>query len=200
MCVGRNYPAHAAEMGNEVPSEPLIFLKPPSSLITSGEAVLLPAGAGRVDYEGEIAFTIGRSARRVKAADALDFVAGVLPLNDVTARELQRKDSQWARAKGFDTFCPIGAVVPFDPEGLNGLSVITTVNGEERQRGRAVDQVFPLQYVLEYVTAFMTLEVGDIIATGAPAGVGPLRDGDVVRVEVAGVGAVENPVVAEAEE
>jgi 2-keto-4-pentenoate hydratase/2-oxohepta-3-ene-1,7-dioic acid hydratase in catechol pathway len=136
----------------------------------------------------------------VKAADALDFVAGVLPLNDVTARELQRKDSQWARAKGFDTFCPIGEVVPFDPEGLNGLSVITTVNGEERQRGRAVDQVFPLQYVLQYVTAFMTLEAGDIIATGAPAGVGPLSDGDVVRVEIPGVGAVESPVVAEAEE
>lgn len=197
VCVGKNYAKHAAEMGGEVPQEPLIFLKAPSSIIREGDEIVMPAWAGRVDYEGEIAVVIGRRARNVAAADAWGYVGGFLPLNDVTARDLQASDNQWSRAKGFDTFCPMGRVVPVQQVDRDGLEVITRVNGEVRQHGEVADMVFPIPTVIEYITRFMTLEPGDIIATGTPDGIGPLQPGDVVEVEVTGVGKVSNPVVRE---
>ncbi len=197
VCVGKNYAKHAAEMGGEVPQEPLIFLKAPSSIIRDGDEIVMPAWAGRVDYEGEIAVVIGRRARKVSAADAWGYVGGFLALNDVTARDLQASDNQWSRAKGFDTFCPMGRMVPIQQVDRDGLEVITRVNGEVRQHGEVADMVFPIPTVIEYVTRFMTLEPGDIIATGTPDGIGPLQPGDVVEVEVTGVGKVSNPVVRE---
>lgn len=197
VCVGKNYAKHAAEMGGDVPSEPLIFLKAPSALIAEGDAIVMPAWAGRVDYEGEIAIVIGRRATKVSADEAWDYVGGVLPLNDVTARDLQASDNQWSRAKGFDTFCPVGRVIPIEQVDVDSLEVITRVNGEVRQRGAIGDMVFKIPAVLEYVTRFMTLEPGDIVATGTPDGIGPLKPGDQVEVEVTGVGKVSNPVVAD---
>lgn len=195
VCVGKNYAKHAAEMGGEVPKEPLIFLKAPSSLIRGGDKIVMPTWAGRVDYEGEIAIVIGRRATRISADDAWDYVEGFLPLNDVTAREMQARDSQWSRAKGFDTFCPVGSVTPLAEVDLDSLAVTTRVNGEVRQHGAISDLVFPIPFILEYVTRVMTLEPGDIVATGTPEGIGPLQPGDQVDVEVAGVGVVSNPVV-----
>jgi 2-keto-4-pentenoate hydratase/2-oxohepta-3-ene-1,7-dioic acid hydratase in catechol pathway len=195
VCVGRNYLEHARELGNDVPQEPLIFFKPPSSLVADGEAIVLPKASTRVEHEGEIAVVIGRRARGVRAADALRYVAGYAALNDVTARDLQRSDSQWTRAKGFDTFCPLGRITPAGEVGDPGaLEVVCRVNGEVRQRGRAADMAFSVPVLIEYISAIMTLEPGDVIATGTPAGVGPLRAGDVVEVEVPGVGSIRNPV------
>jgi 2-keto-4-pentenoate hydratase/2-oxohepta-3-ene-1,7-dioic acid hydratase in catechol pathway len=196
VCVGRNYVAHAAELGNEVPSEPLLFLKPPSALIRAGESIVLPPGMGRVDYEGEIGVLLGRRATRVREDEALDFVAGILPVNDVTARELQRKDSQWTRAKGFDTFCPVGDLVPLREVDLAGLSVVTRLNGDERQRGGTDQMVFSIPFLISYISRIMTLEVGDLVATGTPEGIGPLTEGDVVEVELPGLGSLVNPVLA----
>jgi len=196
VCVGRNYMAHAAEFGNEVPSEPLLFLKPSSALLGPGEPIVLPAGVGRVDYEGEIGVVVGRRATRVKEERALDYLAGIVPVNDVTARDLQRRDSQWGRAKGFDTFCPVGELKPMAEVALEGLSVVARVNGEERQRGTADQMVFSIPFLLAYISRIMTLEPGDLLATGTPEGVGPLSPGDLVEVEVAGVGTLTNPVVA----
>ena len=194
VCVGRNYVAHAAELGNEVPTEPLIFLKPPSALIRGGEAILIPPGVGRVDYEGEIGVLIGRRAFRVPESSALDHVAGIVPLNDVTARDLQKKDGQWTRAKGFDTFCPVGLPVPLGDLDLEALSVVTRVNGQERQRGRADQMVFGISFLVAHISRIMTLEPGDLLATGTPEGIGPLAPGDEVEVEIPGVGRVVNPV------
>ena len=194
VCVGRNYRAHAKELGSDVPSEPLLFLKATSSMITAGEAIQLPQWAGRVDFEGEIAVVIGSAARHVAKEDAWSHVAGVFPLNDVTARELQRSDGQWARAKSFDTFCPVGTPVPVTESDLIGLSVVTRVNGEIRQEGYARDMIFPLSELIAYASRVMTLREGDIISSGTPEGVGPLSPGDVVEVEIPGVGAVSNPV------
>lgn len=196
VCVGRNYRAHARELGNEPPSEPLLFLKPPSALVMGGEPILLPAGVGRVDFEGEIGFVVGRTARAVREADAVGYLSHVLPLNDVTARDLQRADEQWTRAKGFDTFCPVGEPVPLDAAALGELTVETRVNGELRQRGRLVDCVFSPAFLLAYISEIMTLEPGDIIATGTPEGVGALAAGDEVEVRIPGVGGVGNPVAA----
>ncbi len=195
VCVGRNYAAHASELGNPVPSEPLLFLKPPSAIVRNGEPIVIPPWAGRVDYEGEIGVLIGRRARGVEEEHAWDYVGGILPLNDVTARDLQRKDSQWARAKGFDTFLPVGDPVPVEGLDLLSLEVVTRVNGMERQRGRARDMAFSIPYLLAYISRIMTLEPGDLLATGTPEGVGPLNPGDVVEVEIPGAGAVRNPVV-----
>jgi 2-keto-4-pentenoate hydratase/2-oxohepta-3-ene-1,7-dioic acid hydratase in catechol pathway len=195
VCVGKNYAKHAAEMGGEVPKEPLIFLKAPSSLIGEGEEIVMPTWAGRIDYEGEIAVVIGKRATQISAADAWDHVAGLLPLNDVTARDLQASDNQWSRAKGFDTFCPVGKVVPLADVDVDALTVTTRVNGEVRQHGEISDLVFSIPVILEYITRAMTLEPGDIVATGTPEGIGPLEPGDRVEVEVAGVGSVSNPVV-----
>jgi 2-keto-4-pentenoate hydratase/2-oxohepta-3-ene-1,7-dioic acid hydratase in catechol pathway len=195
VCVGKNYAKHAAEMGGEVPDEPLIFLKAPSSLIREGDKIVMPTWAGRIDYEGEIAVVIGRRATRISAEEGWDYVEGFLPLNDVTARDLQASDNQWSRAKGFDTFCPVGSVTPIGDVDLDKLAVTTRVNGEIRQHGEISDMVFSIPVILEYITRAMTLEPGDIVATGTPDGIGPLQPGDQVEVEVVGVGVVSNPVV-----
>jgi 2-keto-4-pentenoate hydratase/2-oxohepta-3-ene-1,7-dioic acid hydratase in catechol pathway len=200
VCVGRNYREHARELGNDVPAEPLLFLKPPSSVIPDGAPIVLPRASSRVEYEGEIGVVIARQLRRVAAAEALAAVGGVLALNDVTARDLQRSDGQWTRAKGFDTFCPVAPQV-LDGVDVAGLAVVTRVNGEERQCATAVEMVFSIPELLSYISHIMTLEPGDLVATGTPAGVGPLRAGDVVEVEVrsgARSSRVANPVEADA--
>jgi 2-keto-4-pentenoate hydratase/2-oxohepta-3-ene-1,7-dioic acid hydratase in catechol pathway len=194
VCVGRNYLEHARELGNEVPERPLIFLKPPSSLIGDGQAIELPRESGQVEHEGEIAVVIGRRGRRVSAGDAWDYVAGIAPLNDVTARDLQKADGQWTRAKGFDTFCALGAVAPLDGIERDGLEVLCRVNGELRQHGRASEMAFSIPRIIEYVSGVMTLEPGDVIATGTPSGVATLKPGDIVEVEIPGVGRISNPV------
>jgi 2-keto-4-pentenoate hydratase/2-oxohepta-3-ene-1,7-dioic acid hydratase in catechol pathway len=197
VCVGRNYLEHARELGNQVPERPLIFLKPPSAIVADGEAIVLPPESRQVEHEGEIAVVIGRTARKVKAAEAWDYVAGIAPLNDVTARDLQKPDGQWTRAKGFDTFCPLGAMVPLDAiADRDGLEVVCRVNGEVRQRGGVGEMAFDIPTLIEYISGVMTLEPGDVIATGTPAGVGPLQPGDVVEVEIPGVGILSNPVQA----
>ena len=196
VCIGLNYVKHAAELGAPLPEEPLIFFKPPSSLIESGAPIVMPKASEQVDFEGEIGVRIGKQARNVSAANAWDYVDGLMALNDVTARDLQNKDGQWSRAKGFDTFCPIGSVVPLAQVDLGVLSVTTRVNGEVRQESGADDMVFDIPTLIEYVSHVMTLELGDLIATGTPHGIGPLQQGDQVEVEVGGVGSVVNPVIA----
>ncbi len=192
--VGKNYRAHAAEMGSEQPPvQPLLFLKAPSALIADGETIVRPRGYERVDYEAELGVVIGRRAYRVSADDALDVVLGYTCVNDVTVRDLQQSDGQWTRAKGFDTFCPVGPCIRagLDPSRLR---VRSRVNGEARQDGSTADLIFSVPVLIEFITAVMTLEPGDIISTGTPAGVGPLRPGDRVEVEVEGVGVLGNPV------
>jgi 2-keto-4-pentenoate hydratase/2-oxohepta-3-ene-1,7-dioic acid hydratase in catechol pathway len=196
VCVGRNYAAHARELGNDVPERPLLFLKPPSALLEDGATIVLPPQSERVEHEGEIALVIGRRTKDVSEAEAMLAVATFAPLNDVTARDLQKLDVQFTRAKGFDTFCPIGWGAPADRFRWRDLEVICRVNGEVRQHGRASDMIFGVPTLVAYVSAIMTLEPGDIIATGTPEGVGPLRDGDSVEVEVPGVGTVRNAVAA----
>ena len=196
VCVGRNYVGHASELGNTVPEEPLIFFKPPSSVIAGGEAVSVPPDAGRVDFEGEIGVVIGSRCSRVAEADAWNYVSGVVAVNDVTARELQRKDDQWTRAKGMDTFCPIGNVVPVEDVDTDALTVVTKVNGEERQRGEAREMAFSIPHVVSYISHFITLEPGDLVATGTPEGIGPIQPGDVVTVELNCGSAVTSPVEA----
>jgi 2-keto-4-pentenoate hydratase/2-oxohepta-3-ene-1,7-dioic acid hydratase in catechol pathway len=195
VCVGRNYLAHARELGNELPSEPLIFLKPPSSLLSEGEAIVLPSGVGRVDFEGEIGLLVGTRLKNASPSEAGAAVSAVLPLNDVTARDLQRSDPQWTRAKGFDTFCPVGAPVPAAGLDLSDLTVITRVNGLERQRGHSGSMAFPIPELLSFISGVMSLEPGDLVATGTPEGVGPLAVGDRVEIEIPGVGSLANPVV-----
>ncbi|HIA72928.1 MAG TPA: FAA hydrolase family protein [Gemmatimonadetes bacterium] len=197
VCVGRNYAKHAVELGGVVPDEPLIFFKPPSSIVRTGEPIVIPDGVGRVDFEGEIAVVIGETARNVEAKNAWNVVQGIAPLNDVTARDLQRIDDQWGRAKGFDTFCPVGEMVHIAEIDLSNLTVLTRVNGEVRQQGNVQDLVFSIPTLIEYISGIMTLQVGDLIATGTPEGVGPLYAGDTVEVEVGGVGTLSNPVVGE---
>lgn len=197
VCVGKNYHEHAAELGGTVPDQPIIFLKPPSSVIASGEPIVAPSDVGEVHYEGEIAIRISKMARHVSEAEAWNVVEGVLPLNDVTARDIQRKDGQWSRAKSFDTFCPIGSIVPIALEELPSLTLVTRVNGEERQRTQASDMVFPVPFLISFITRVMTLEPGDIVATGTPEGVGPLKLGDEVEVEISSVGTLRNPVEGE---
>jgi len=195
VCVGRNYREHAKELGNEVPAEPLLFLKPPSSLIGDGDPIVLPAQSQRVEHEGEIGVVIDRPLRNASADEARGAVRSIVALNDVTARDLQRKDSQWTRAKGFDTFCPIGEPAK-GPIDFAGLTVVTRVNGVERQRGYGSDMVFAIPELLAYISSVMTLEPGDLVATGTPAGVGTLSPGDEVEVEVVGLSRVRNPVTA----
>jgi 2-keto-4-pentenoate hydratase/2-oxohepta-3-ene-1,7-dioic acid hydratase in catechol pathway len=196
VCIGRNYAKHAAELGNDVPAEPLIFLKPPSAIVFEGDDIVMPSGAGRIDFEGEIGVVIGKTARHVRAEDAWDHVDALVPLNDVTARDLQRSDGQWSRAKGFDTFCPVGTPVPVRDVALGALAVVTRVNGEVRQDAPATDMVFDIPTLIEHISGIMTLHPGDLIATGTPDGIGPVSEGDEVEVEVAGVGSVRNRVVA----
>jgi len=195
VCVGKNYAKHAAEMGGAVPDEPLIFLKAPSALVGDGQPIVIPSASNEVDYEGEIGVVIGRRAKDVPAADAWRYVEAVVPVNDVTARDLQRADSQWSRAKGFDTFCPVGTPVPLSEVDIGALGVTTRVNGVVRQDAPASDMVFDIPAIIEYVSAIMTLEPGDLVATGTPDGIGTLSPGDEVEVEVHGVGTVANTVV-----
>jgi 2-keto-4-pentenoate hydratase/2-oxohepta-3-ene-1,7-dioic acid hydratase in catechol pathway len=193
VCVGRNYVEHAREMGNEVPSEPLIFLKPPSSIIGDGAFIERPPQSSQVEHEGEIGILIGRQLRRVSESDAESGIAGIVAVNDVTARDLQRKDSQWTRAKGFDTFCPVGNVHEGSVD-LNALDLVTTVNGEVRQHATSAEMVFKIPMLLSFISHLMTLEPGDLVATGTPSGIGPLKSGDTVEVTIAGISRVRNPV------
>ena len=196
VAIGRNYRAHAAELGHDVPSEPLIFLKPPSAVIGPGQPIRKPAWAGRVDHEAELGIVIGRRTPVLAGPEeARPYILGALCVNDVTARELQVKDVQFTRAKGFDTFCPIG---PCIATGLNldDLKVASRVNGEVRQSGTTTQLLFRPDYLVWFISRVMTLLPGDIISTGTPAGVGPLADGDIVEVEVEGVGVLENRVEA----
>jgi 2-keto-4-pentenoate hydratase/2-oxohepta-3-ene-1,7-dioic acid hydratase in catechol pathway len=194
VCIGLNYKDHAAEMNKKLPEEPLIFMKPSSSVIGPEDEIRLPEWAGRIEHEAEMALVIKRRAFRVKAAQAMDYVLGLTCLNDVTARELQAKDGQYARAKGFDTFAPIGPciAVGLDP---SALAVEGHVNNELRHKSNTRELIFPVPYLVEYVTRFMTLNPGDVITTGTPSGVGPLRPGDRVTVSVEGVGTLGNPCV-----
>jgi 2-keto-4-pentenoate hydratase/2-oxohepta-3-ene-1,7-dioic acid hydratase in catechol pathway len=197
MCVGRNYREHAKEMGNEVPTTPLVFIKPSSSVVSSGDAVVLPKGIGRVDFEGEIGLVIGKTLRKATAQQCADAVRGVVAVNDVSARDLQKSDPQWWRAKGQDTFCPIGPIKEGRPD-FSALEMVTRVNGQERQRGHSRDMVFPIPDLISFISGSVTLEPGDVVITGTPEGVGPLAHGDVVEVEIVGWSTVRNPVVAEA--
>jgi len=199
VCVGRNYPEHAKELGNEVPAEPLIFLKPPSSLIASGDPILYPSLSQRVDYEGELGVIIGRRARRVAKANAFEYVLGYTIVNDITARDLQKKDGQWTRGKGFDTFCSVGpSMAPRDEFDLASARVITRLDGVVKQDAPASEMMFFVDAIISYVSEFMTLEPGDLIATGTPPGVGPMQPGSTVEVEIEGIGVLRNSVVREA--
>jgi 2-keto-4-pentenoate hydratase/2-oxohepta-3-ene-1,7-dioic acid hydratase in catechol pathway len=193
VCVGRNYLEHAKELGNEVPKEPLLFLKPPSSVIGMNDSIVLPVQSKQVEYEGEIGIRIAKRIFHASEAEARDAIGGVVAVNDVTARDLQKTDGQWTRAKGFDTFCPIGSDAA-PPNDLDSLTVVTRVNGAERQRGVASDMAFSIPMLLAYITTIMTLEPGDLVATGTPAGVGKLSPGDVVEVEVVGLSLIRNTV------
>ncbi len=194
VCVGRNYADHAAELGSDVPAEPLIFLKPPSAVVRSGDPVRLPPDAGRVDYEGEIGLVVSRRCRRVSEDDAWTYVGGIVAVNDVTARDLQRKDSQWTRAKGLDTFCPVGNVVAVDGVEPGELTLTTRVNGTVRQRASSQSMVFSVPCLISFISHVMTLEPGDLVATGTPEGVGPLAVGDVVDVTLSCGSSVSNRV------
>jgi 2-keto-4-pentenoate hydratase/2-oxohepta-3-ene-1,7-dioic acid hydratase in catechol pathway len=198
VCVGRNYRAHAAELGNEVPTEPLIFLKPPSSLLPSGGTILRPKTSKRTDFEGELAIVMARKCHKLPAdTDVKPFILGYTALNDFTARDLQKQDSQWTRGKGYDTFCPVGPVVTNELDPWAGITVETRVNGEVRQNGNTRDFIFPIEVILRYIAEFMTLVPGDVIATGTPEGVGPVVAGDVIEVNVEGVGTLRNSVADE---
>ncbi len=194
VCVGRNYAEHAVELGNEVPKEPLLFLKAPSSLITEGESIVIPESSKQVEHEGELAVVISRECRRLSDDDnPFDYVFGYTCLNDVTARDLQRRDVQFTRAKSFDTFCPVGAFIETELD-VSDLSIITKVNGIIKQEGRTSQMVFPVDFLIRYISNQMTLFSGDIIATGTPSGVSKLSPGDVCEVEIEGIGTLLNPI------
>lgn len=193
--VGRNYLEHAKELGNPMPDEPLLFLKAPSAVVGPQGPIVLPPESGRVEHEGEIAVVLGRRLCRAGAAEARRAILGVTCANDVTARDLQKKDATFARAKSFDTFCPLGPAIWVDANAED-LTVVTRVNGEERQRGATREMAFGIVDLLVYASRMMTLEPGDVILTGTPAGVGPLFAGDLVEVEIPGLGVLANPVEA----
>ena len=193
ICVGRNYRDHAKELGNELPAEPLLFFKPPSSLLGSGGVGLMPRVSERVDYEGELALVIGKRTRNLRPEDNWrEIVRGLTLANDVTARDLQKIDGQWTRAKGFDTFCPVGPWVSDELDLAAGLTIETRVNGEVRQYGSTRDFIFSVPELLVYISAAFTLEAGDLILTGTPAGVGPVSAGDCVEVTIPGLGVLVN--------
>jgi len=197
VCVGRNYREHAKELGNDVPTTPLLFLKPPSAVIAPGDTIEMPAASQSVHYEGEVGIVIGATLRKATPAQCAAGIRGVVALNDVTARDLQKSDGQWTRGKGFDTFCPIGPEWKGVPP-LDAITVVTRVNGVEKQRGNTADLVFSIPDLLAYISNIMTLEPGDVVATGTPPGVGPLQPGDVVEIELVGYSKVSNPVSAQA--
>lgn len=195
VCVGRNYREHAAELGNKMPEEPLLFLKAPSALIAAEEKIELPRASQQVEHEGELGVVIGRTARALAPAEnPLDYVFGYTCVNDVTARDLQRKDVQFTRGKSFDTFCPAGPWIETELHPAN-VAVTTRLNGEIKQQGNTADMAFPVAFLIRYISEIMTLYPGDLIATGTPAGVSKMRDGDTVEVEVGGVGVLRNQVV-----
>ncbi|MEP6998851.1 MAG: fumarylacetoacetate hydrolase family protein [bacterium] len=196
VCVGRNYAAHAKELGNDVPKEPLLFLKPPSSIIRNGASIRMPTVSKQVEYEGEIGVVVGKRLQKASAETARGAIAGIVAANDVTARDLQKSDGQWTRAKGFDTFCALGPMGAA-PADLSSLTVTTRVNGSVRQQGSAADMIFDVPAILSYISGIMTLEAGDLVLTGTPEGVGTLAPGDVVEVEIAGVSRVSNPVTSD---
>lgn len=195
ICVGKNYEEHADEMGGDLPEEPLIFMKPATSVIGPNANVVYPRISNLVHHEAELAVVMSRPARHVRAEDASQYIFGYTAANDVTARDLQLRDGQWTRAKGFDSFCPLGPAIETELDPLERLAVICRVNGEVRQAGFTSDMVFGVAEIIEYVTAFTTLLPGDVILTGTPAGVGPVSPGDVMEVEVDGIGTLVNPVV-----
>ncbi len=198
VCVGRNYREHAAELGHDVPTEPLIFLKAISALLPPGGTILRPKISERTDYEGELGVVIGRRCRHIaESEDVRPYILGYTCVNDFTARDLQTKDGQWSRAKSFDTFCPVGPVVADGLDPWAGVNIETRVNGEVRQSGNTRDFIFPLDVVIRFISQVMTLEPGDLIATGTPKGVSPVVAGDVVEVSVEGVGVLRNPVADE---
>lgn len=196
VCIGRNYVAHAKELGNDVPEVPLLFLKPPSSIIANGETIVLPPQSQQVEHEAELGVVIGKRGRWLDPDSAKDHILGYTIANDVTARDLQKRDGQWTRGKGFDTFCPFGPWIEteFDPADA---VVSCTVNGELRQMGSTRDMVFSVRQLIAYISSVMTLEPGDLILTGTPAGVGALKDGDEVVVSIEGLGELRNRVQAE---
>lgn len=198
VCIGRNYREHAAELGHEVPKEPLIFLKASSALLAPGGVVRRPKISQRVDYEGELGVVIGKTCHQPAAdADIRPYILGYTCVNDVTARDLQNTDGQWSRAKGFDTFCPVGPLVTDEIDPWAGVGVETGVNGEVRQQGNTRDFIFSLDILIRHIAQAMTLFPGDLIPTGTPSGVGPLVAGDNVEVSVEGVGTLRNPVADE---
>ena len=198
ICVGRNYREHAEELGNEVPVEPLIFFKPPSSLLAPGGEIRRPKLSQRIDFEGELAVVISKTIYQVRAdEDVRPYILGYTCLDDVTARDLQNKDGQWTRAKGFDTFCPVGPLVTDEINPWTGVGVETRVNGEVRQQGNTRDFIFSLGVIIRYISQAMTIAPGDVIATGTPKGVGPVVAGDVIEISVEGVGTLRNPVIDE---
>ena len=199
VCVGRNYRDHAVELGNEVPKEPLLFLKPPSSLLGPGGVVTMPVLSKRIDFEGELAIVIGRRCRNIgPEEDVSQYIRGYTLVNDVTARDIQKSDGQWTRGKGWDTFCPAGPIVSDEIDPIHTpVTVTTRLNGELKQTGSTADFIFDIPFLLRYLTAFTTLEPGDLIPTGTPAGVGPMQAGDVVEVAIEGLGILRNTLAAE---
>jgi 2-keto-4-pentenoate hydratase/2-oxohepta-3-ene-1,7-dioic acid hydratase in catechol pathway len=195
VCVGRNYREHAAELGNKMPDEPLLFLKAPSAIISSGQEIVLPKQSQQVEHEGELGVVIGRVAHNIASGeDPLSYVRGYTCVNDVTARDLQRKDVQFTRGKSFDTFCPVGPWIETDIDPQN-VTVETRLNGEVKQKGNTADMAFSVSFLIRYISEIMTLYPGDLIATGTPAGVSRLKPGDTVEVEVSGIGVLQNRVV-----
>ncbi|MEE8407879.1 MAG: fumarylacetoacetate hydrolase family protein [Acidimicrobiia bacterium] len=197
LCVGKNYEDHVDEMDGEIPEEPLIFMKPATSVIGQNAAVVHPRMSKEVHHEAELAVVISRPARNIEAEDAYRYIFGYTAANDVTARDLQAKDAQWTRAKGFDTFCPLGPAIETELDPLERLAVICRVNGEVRQAGFTSDMVFGVADILEYITAFMTLLPGDVVLTGTPSGVSKVEPGDVMEVEIDGIGTLTNRVVSQ---
>lgn len=198
VCIGRNYREHAAELGNEAPKEPLLFLKAPSALLPPGGSIRIPRISQRVDYEGELGVVIARTCHKLKAEENVhDYIRGYVIVNDVTARDLQKSDGQWSRAKGFDTFCPVGPIVSDAIQPGNGINLTTRLNGAVKQHGSTQDFIFDIAALLRHISAAMTLNPGDLIPTGTPAGVGPMQPGDVVEVEIDGLSVLRNPVIAD---
>lgn len=194
VCIGRNYAEHAAELGNEVPAEPLLFLKAPSALIRNGDAIIIPQQSQQVEHEGELAVVISKTCKGLTETDDWrQYVLGFTCLNDVTARDLQRKDGQFARAKSFDTFCPIGPHIESELD-VSDIHIATRVNGVVKQSGKTSQMVFPVDFLIRYISNMMTLCAGDVIATGTPSGVSRMKSGDVCEVEIEGIGMLKNPI------
>jgi 2-keto-4-pentenoate hydratase/2-oxohepta-3-ene-1,7-dioic acid hydratase in catechol pathway len=197
VCVGRNYAEHAKELGNAVPTAPLLFLKAPSSLIGTGEAIVVPHQSNQVEHEGELGVIIGRGCKNIRDdEDPFQYVLGYTSVNDVTARDIQRADVQFTRGKSFDTFCPVGPHVETELD-VSDLRVTTTVNGVVKQDGRTSQMVFPVDFLLRYISRQMSLRTGDLIATGTPSGVAKLEPGDICEITIEGIGTLSNPVAGE---